>query len=198
MWLTKTRLALAARGPALAARALGAAPRAALSSVVRTVKLPPALQSILNDFDKSKTLSRSAKAAPERMRMRVQKVLLLCSDYDSYTFEEDGMLSELMHAEYATQNLRKPPLIERVTSVEGALDALKNNKYDLLISLLRAQGESLNLESFVEQTKQYDPKIPILLLALNPSELLSLDSRVDESLRFNVDKRVNWVRAGGG
>lgn len=106
------------------------------------------------------------------------------------------MLSELMHAEYAQQNLRKPPSITRVTSVEAALEALRETKYDLLISLLRAQGESLNLESFVESVKSHDTKMPILLLALNPSELLSLDSRVDESLRFNVDKRLTWEQGG--
>ncbi|KAJ1628245.1 hypothetical protein T492DRAFT_875528 [Pavlovales sp. CCMP2436] len=214
----------------------------ALSSTntVRTVKLPPSLQSILNDFQKSKTLSRSLKSAPERMvrvptesraraarrppaypavtprvdgtrvppplagpictaraqTVRVSNVLLLCSDYDSYTFEEDGMLSELMHAEYAQQNLRKPPIIDRVTSVDKALEAMQTKKYDLLISLLRSQGESLNLESFVEQVKGRDNKIPILLLALNPSELLTLDSRVDESLRFNVNKRLMWEQGG--
>jgi hypothetical protein len=87
--------------------------------------------------------------------VRVSNVLLLCSDYDSYTFEEDGMLSELMHAEYAQQNLRKPPIIDRVTSVDKALEAMQTKKYDLLISLLRSQGESLNLESFVTQVCKY-------------------------------------------
>lgn len=41
--------------------------RALSSTAVRTVKLPPSLQSILNDFQKSKTLSRTSKSAPERM-----------------------------------------------------------------------------------------------------------------------------------
>ncbi|KAG8458317.1 hypothetical protein KFE25_005164 [Diacronema lutheri] len=204
LWRGAQRGAVApSRRPPLALAPLArtaAAPlaRALSSTAVRTVKLPPSLQSILNDFQKSKTLSRTSKSAPERMQVRVSKVLLLCSDYDSYTFEEDGMLQELMHAEYATQNLRKPPTIDRVTSVEAAMEALRTTKYDMLISLLRAQGESLNLESFVEQVKKYDAtgKIPILLLALNPSELLSLDSRVDESLRFNVDKRLTWEKGG--
>ena len=31
---------------------------------------------------------------------RVQRVLLVCSDYDSYTFEEDGLLSEMVYNWY--------------------------------------------------------------------------------------------------
>lgn len=50
---------------ARSASALGA--RALSSTAVRTVKMPPSLQSILNDFQKSKTLSRTSKSAPERM-----------------------------------------------------------------------------------------------------------------------------------
>jgi hypothetical protein len=56
--------ALAPFAPTTLARLGG---RALSSTAVRTVKLPQSLQSILNDFQKSKTLSRSSKNTPERM-----------------------------------------------------------------------------------------------------------------------------------
>ena len=37
-------------------------------------------------------------------RVRVQKVLLVCSDYDSYTFEEEG-LNELVYQWYREHSL---------------------------------------------------------------------------------------------
>ena len=55
----------------------------------------------------------------------MKKVLLLCSDYDSYTFEEETLLSEAVYQEYATLNLRTPPQIERVSTPEMALERLQ-------------------------------------------------------------------------
>mmetsp|Transcript_5340 Transcript_5340/g.18055 ORF Transcript_5340/g.18055 Transcript_5340/m.18055 type:complete len:1124 (+) Transcript_5340:72-3443(+) len=193
-------------GLAPAAQVLRTAPwtRPMCASAVRTVKLPPALSAVLEEFRESKSISRTT-GTQEMMKVRVQRVLLLCSDYDSYTFEEEGMLRDLMHSEYAQQNLRRPPVIDRVTSVEQVMDSLQHQPYDLVISLLRTQSmgvgkqgsKGLNLELFVEQVKKHSSRhIPILLLALNPAELSTLDSRVDESLKIHVHKRQGWERGG--
>jgi len=195
MWRGLRQSAALARPrlPALLPNTTAASARAfSAASAQRTIKLPHNLEGVLTEFRASKTLSKTSKGTPELMKARVQNVLLLCSDYDSYTFEEDGMLGELMHTEYSQHNLRKPPKIERVTSVGHAMEQLEKEKYDLVVSLLRTQGETLKLESFVNEVVKRDPKIPILLLALNPSELLSLDSRVDESMRVNVHKRLRY------
>lgn len=74
------------------------------------------------DEDKSSKLVEQFSQLQAR---RVKKVLLLCSDYDSYTFEEETLLSEAVYQEYATLNLRTPPQIERVSTPEMALERLQ-------------------------------------------------------------------------
>src|SRR6056297_674248 len=103
-----------ARGlPALAAPAATAARRALCTSPLR---LEPALEGAISRFRSSTLKSGSDRSTivDEFTRMqsrRVKKVLLLCSDYDSYTFEEEGLLSEVIFQEYAHLNLRTPPTI---------------------------------------------------------------------------------------
>eukprot|EP00966_Prymnesium_polylepis_P298706 6903014-Prymnesium_polylepis.1 len=144
---------------------------------------------------------------------RVQRVLLVCSDYDSYTFEEDGLLSEMVYNWYGERNLTKPPSIERVNSTVRALERFKEYKcafeltsigsrklgimisdslrYDMVISLLRMDGH----KTFIQSILQIDPTMPIGLLALNPAELQLIDPRVDASQRLNVNKRLMWETA---
>ena len=76
------------------------------TAVVETppVRLEPALEKAIRSFESSIKAGRaepaSIKAADKSkslvddfvmlQRFRVQKVMLVCSDYDSYTFEEEG------------------------------------------------------------------------------------------------------------
>ena len=42
------------------------------------------------------------------------------------------------------------------------------------------------------QVQQLNSALPVSLLALNPSELTSIDPRIDRNLRLNVNKRLLW------
>jgi hypothetical protein len=117
---------------------------------------------------------------------KVKKVLLLCSDYDSYTFEEDGDLSEVVYHEYVQLNLRTPPVIERVSSADKALARLRESDYDLVVSLLK------NASNFVAAANRLKPSVPIAMLAMSSTELTTLDARVDHTQRVNVNKRLMW------
>jgi len=127
----------------------------------------------------------------------VKKVLLLCSDYDSYTFEEEGLLSEVVYHEYVQLNLRTPPIIERVNSQEKALARLRedareiNPEFDLVISLLR------NANSFVPAALHVVPHMPIAVIALSNTELTSLDPRVMMNQAASVNKRLTWEETEG-
>ena len=147
------------------------------------------------ETDKSSSIVDSVAQLQTR---RVQNVLLMCSDYDSYTFEEDGLLTELIYSEYDTMNLRKPPTIERVSSPEKALARMKEQEYDLLITLMRMEGSNMTPQSFVTAVHAMEPSMPIALLALNAFELRELDPRVDQALKINVNKRLTWEAGGGG
>ena len=138
-------------GPAVARNIFAShyAARRTLSSVApdeivsRPLRLDPQLETIISGFQTSlkkgrlSSQSKSAKLVDEMgqlQRFRVQKVLLVCSDYDSYTFEEDGLLNESLWAEYTGQGLlSKPPMIDRVSSPELALERFKElGDYDMV------------------------------------------------------------------
>eukprot|EP00320_Phaeocystis_rex_P020555 CAMPEP_0119066418 /NCGR_PEP_ID=MMETSP1178-20130426/8965_1 /TAXON_ID=33656 /ORGANISM="unid sp, Strain CCMP2000" /LENGTH=1126 /DNA_ID=CAMNT_0007048017 /DNA_START=54 /DNA_END=3434 /DNA_ORIENTATION=+ len=172
-----------------------------LSTVpAKPLRLEPQLESVLSRFRAKGGPNEKEGAARlvedmERLQSRkVMRVLLVCSDYDSYTFEEDGLLTELVDAEYSDNNLSKPPTIERVSTPEKAIARVRDNpsSFDLIITLLRNEGHHTNAASFVSSIQQLNSALPVSLLALNPSELTSIDPRIDRNLRLNVNKRLMW------
>ena len=56
------------------------------------------------------------------MQNRINKVLIVCSNYDFYMLEEDGRIDERIFNEYTALNLRYPP------SFIHANSAKKSNK----------------------------------------------------------------------
>ena len=77
---------------------------------------------------------------------RIQNILLVSSLYDSYTFVEDGRISDLLFTEYLHLNLRYAPRVNRVSTASKALTLIENERYDLVISMLRV-GD-LNVREF--------------------------------------------------
>ena len=154
----------AARAAPLAARAfpLRAVTGRALSTMpAKPVRLDPQLESVLARFKKGGSNEKEGAARLvedfERLQSRkVMRVLLVCSDYDSYTFEEDGLLTELIDAEYSDNHLSKPPTIERVPTPEKAITRVRENPsgFDLIITLLRNEGHNTNAASFVSSIQQ--------------------------------------------
>lgn len=203
----------AARAAPLATRAfpLRAVTGRTLSTMpAKPVRLDPQLESVLARFKKGGSNEKEGAARLvedfERLQSRkVMRVLLVCSDYDSYTFEEDGLLTELIDAEYSDNHLSKPPTIERVPTPEKAITRVRDNPsgFDLIITLLRNEGHNTNAASFVSSIQQLNSALPVSLLALNASELTTMDPRIDRNLRLNVNKRLMWetgdasLKAGG-
>ena len=68
---------------------------------------------------------------PNLMPRRVREILLVASAYDSFILEEDGLLTELIFAEYSSLGLTRAPRVTRVTNAEEALAALGDASFDL-------------------------------------------------------------------
>ena len=83
------------------------------------------------------------------MPRRVTNLLLVTSLYDCYTFIEDGRLSEMLLSEYLELNLRHAPSVERVSTAEEALERLRSESFDLVISMPRV-GVGPQLPSVVQ------------------------------------------------
>jgi len=178
-------------------------PSRKLSSLT-PLRLDPALESIISSFQSAMKSSRQthradkAKALVEDFgqlqRVRVQQVLLVCTDYDSYTFEEDGLLNELVYQWYADHSLSKPPIIDRVSSPQQGIERFKERNYDMVVTLSRLAKQS----NLITEIHRHNPATPIGLIALNPSELANLNPQIESSLRLNVNKRLLWETAQAG
>jgi CheY-like chemotaxis protein len=114
------------------------------------------------------------------MRNRVNNILLVSSRYDFYTIVEDGQLTEAIVSEFQDLNMHYAPLITRVYSGEAALDAMREQQFDLVITMQRL-GD-MDLKSFCTTVKKAHPGIQLALLAYQSRELQFLLERKNTEL----------------
>lgn len=115
------------------------------------------------------------------MRLRIRDVLLVSSLYDSYLFEEDGRLYELIRNEYQGLNLSHSPELTRVSSGMEAISLAKEEKrFDLMITTLHI--EDMHPLQFAKAAKESGLAIPIILLAFDNRELAELLAHHDTSV----------------
>lgn len=77
------------------------------------------------------------KRFPHLMRRRVEEILLVSSAYDAFSLEEDGLLTEVIYSEYNLLGLTHAPNVTRVSTGEAALAAIRDEHFDLVITMLR-------------------------------------------------------------
>jgi len=127
------------------------------------------------------------------MARKVHRMLLVSSLYDSYTFEEDGQLSEIVFADYLELNLSAAPRVERVSTAEAALEMLKTERFDLVVAMLR-MGK-MDLADFGARVAQAAPGVPVVVLAATAKEVALIEAlgplpNVDRVFLWNGDQRL--------
>ena len=100
------------------------------------------------------------------MLRHVYNVLLICSDYDRYTIEEDGRVEEELYREYTELGLSTPPKITHTTSDASALRLIKERSFDLVITMLDLGSD--RVEQLAANIKKLKPYMPVI--ALSPSQ----------------------------
>ncbi len=118
---------------------------------------------------------------------RLRNILLVSSFYDSYTFVEEGRLSEVLFSEYLDLNLRFAPRVDQVSTAHKALERLRSERYDLVISMLRV-GD-MNIREFAREVHRMHPGLPITLLAFNTREVHLLE---DAHSLPGIDRVFVW------
>lgn len=108
-------------------------------------------------------------AFSELMQNRINKVLIVCSNYDYYMLEEDGRIDERIFNEYTALNLRYPPTFLHANSARKALKILESDKIDLVITWLDI-GSYKAFETSI-LLKESFPNVPIAALSHYSSEL---------------------------
>ena len=106
------------------------------------------------------------------MPYQVKKFLLVASLYDYFMLEEDGRLQELLLKTYQQWNLGYIPQFVRISGGENALQIIKNEKFDLVIMVMRL-GD-MDPFSFGRLVKEIAPELPVIGLAFNTPELKRL------------------------
>ena len=122
----------------------------------------------------------------ELMAKRINKVLLVSSYYDSFILEEDGRLSDQVFEEFHNLNLRTLPVITRVANAKEALELIKKQKFDLVITMRRL-GD-MDTFAFGKKLKRIQD-IPVILLLNNAADISYLP---DISSREGIDNVFLW------
>ncbi|MCX6174407.1 MAG: histidine kinase [Ignavibacteriales bacterium] len=122
------------------------------------------------------------------MRFRIRDILLVSSLYDSYIFEEDERLYELIRQEYQGLNLSHSPELIQVSNGEQALNmAMDEKRFDLIITTLHI--EDMSPLTFAKKVKMSGLNIPVVLLSYDNREMTDLISTKDISV---FDKVFIW------
>ncbi len=115
------------------------------------------------------------------MRYKVRDVLLISSLYDSYLFEEDGQIYDLVRQEYQGLNLSNVPEFTHVMSGIEALEMLKeDNRYDLIITSMHI--EDMHVIRFAKLLREAGVKTPLILLAYDNREHKEIVTLYDTSI----------------
>ena len=122
------------------------------------------------------------------MSYRVTDILLVSSLYDSYIFEEDGRLYELIRKEYLGLNLSHSPELYQISNAFDALELLRKEKrFKLVIVTMHIEG--MSSVDFVKEFKKQNPDIPVIMLGYDNKDLTNLINSKDAEL---FDKIFVW------
>ncbi|MBN2667859.1 MAG: phosphoenolpyruvate synthase [Bacteroidales bacterium] len=122
------------------------------------------------------------------MQNRINKVLLISSNYDAFMLEEDGRIDEQIFNEYVSLNLRHPPIFVRATTAQEAFRTLKEDQIDLVISMLSISD--MAAFDLAKKIKQIYPNKPIVVLTQMSREVSMLLNTEDFSA---VDYVFSWL-----
>jgi hypothetical protein len=122
------------------------------------------------------------------MQKRIRKVLVLCSNYDFFTLEEDGRIDEHIFNEYVSLNLRYPPVFLHADSSDLAFSILEKEDIDLIIPMLSIKD--VDTFKFANLLKEKYPEKPIVVLTHFSREVSLRLEKVDLS---SIDHVFCWL-----
>lgn len=115
------------------------------------------------------------------MRFRIRDILLVSSLYDSYIFEEDNRLYELIRREYIDLNLSHSPELIQVSSGKEAIElAKRENRFNLII--VTQHIEDMPTIKFAKRARKAGINVPIVLLGYDNREMSELLTQEDAKI----------------
>jgi len=125
------------------------------------------------------------------MRFKIRRVLIVASIYDYFLLEEDGRLVDLLGEAYKDYDLGYVPVLHRVNDAESAINELKQDNFDLVISVMRLK----DMDPFAlgRRIKRMKEGMPVVLLAYNTPELQKVIEKQDPAA---IDRIFTWQGDG--
>ena len=108
------------------------------------------------------TIDFSPTAFDKLMQKRIRTVLIISSNYDFFTLEEDGRIDEQIFNEYVSLNLRYPPVFVKATNAKEAFTILDEGEIDLVIEMLNLGQE--DAFSLAKRIRRKYMEVPIVVL----------------------------------
>ena len=102
------------------------------------------------------------------MSKRIRRILLVCSNFDNFSLEEDGRLEARITGEYSELNLSNPPVFVRAENSEDALRLVKEEAFDLVITMYNVGGDVFD---FASEIKEINPDIHVVMLSAFSREI---------------------------
>ena len=99
---------------------------------------------------------------------------------ETYLFEEDGRLYDIIRQEYQVFNLSHAPEITHVSTGSEAIELASENHFDLIITTLHV--EDMHVTKFAEMLRQNGTDTPIIILAYDNQERKDLTTNYDTSI----------------
>ncbi|MCK5132206.1 MAG: hypothetical protein KAR40_08670 [Candidatus Sabulitectum sp.] len=127
-------------------------------------------------------------------KFRVQNVMLLCSLYDYYTVEEDGMLEDILGTAHFTGDSGQAPVITQVSDATTALKLLKDRSgthFELIICM--STGENLSFKEFTKNVHEIQSALTVTVLTHNRDELRKVSSNNPGTIPYRL---FNWMGTG--
>jgi hypothetical protein len=146
----------------------------------------PYNRQLLNKFLNKNNVDRDVYH--DLMLFKVKEILLIANLYDAYSIEKEGRFSEYVLGEYQTLNLTSVPRINGVSSMEEALDEIRNRHFDLIIIMVGVEKKTP--VEIANRLKAEYPYIQIFMLLNNNQDIALIK---EEPLRYkSFDRTFVW------
>ncbi len=122
------------------------------------------------------------------MNKRIYNILMIASRYDMFILQDDGRVEEQIFNEYASLNLRYPPLFTQVSTRKEVMSELKTNRYDLIICM--PNMDNSEVFEMAKIIKADHPHIPIVVLTPFSKSVTKTLEKEDLS---GIDYVFSWL-----
>lgn len=119
------------------------------------------------------------------IRFRINRILMICSNYDAFIMEEDGHIESQVYKEYVGLNMSDPPTFVWVESAAAARKTLKN---DTGIDMIICMYNEIDKDIFplASELKAEGKQVPFVLL-------MHYSKQIREKVTSRTDSGVDFI-----